>query len=347
MTISNKLTPTFMILVLFILVSACSSVKAVEPPGVILSPGKVIATTQPLEQETARLPSGTGTATVPLEPTALQTTAVQPGNPFTPEPREVASATSLPTLWPDEWKVLPIIPKISDRALEIYQHGLELGNNPYAFSKVGDCGSTPAWFLGDFDRGEAFYNLGKYEFLSPVILAYRGSYERTSLAARSGFNTSSLLTTLWTDLKSCQVNETPLACEYRLHRPVIAFITLGTNDIWRPEEFEPQMRQIIEYSIENGVVPILATKADNAEGDGSINATIAKLAREYDIPLWNYWLAVQPLPGHGLQDDQAHLTWGRNFFDQPANLTKAWPVRNLTALQVLYQVWIKITGQGA
>jgi hypothetical protein len=229
--------------------------------------------------------------------------------------------------------------------VEIYQHGLESGNNPYAFSKVGDCGSTPAWFLGDFDRGEEFYSLGEFEFLKSAILAYRGSFERTSLAARSGFTASSLLTTLWTDLDSCQVSETPLECEYRLHRPVIAFITLGTNDIWLPEQFEPQMRKIIEYSIDQGVIPILATKADNAEGDDRINATIAKLAFEYEIPLWNYWLAVQPLPDHGLQEDQSHLTWGRNFFDVPENMTKAWPVRNLTALQVLYEVWKQVSGQ--
>ena len=44
---------------------------------------------------------------------------------------------------------------------------------------------------------------------------------------------------------------------------------LGANDVWRPQEFEPQMRKIVEFSIENGVIPILATKADNQEGDGS------------------------------------------------------------------------------
>ena len=128
-------------------------------------------------------------------------------------------------------------------------------------------------------------------------------------------------------------------------KPMIAIITLGTNDIWRPEEFEPQMRKIIEYTIQEGVIPILATKADDAEGDGSINSTIAELALEYEVPLWNYWLAVQPLPGHGLQGDGAHLTFGRNFFDSPLELSKAWPIRNLTALQALNQVWMKITGQ--
>jgi len=92
-----------------------------------------------------------------------------------------------------------------------------------------------------------------------------------------------------------------LACEARLHKPAIAFILLGTNDASHPEVFEADVRQILDYLIEQGIVPILATKADDFEGDYSINATIARLAYEYDLPLWNFWLAVQPLPDHGLQ----------------------------------------------
>jgi hypothetical protein len=104
------------------------------------------------------------------------------------------------------------------------------------------------------------------------------------------------------------------------------------------------MRRIIEFSIENGVVPILSTKADNEEGNGIVNATIARLAYEYDIPLWNYWLAVQPLPDHGLQEDGAHITWGPNRFDDPQAMKKGWTVRNLTALLVLDAVWRSVDG---
>ena len=51
---------------------------------------------------------------------------------------------------------------------------------------------------------------------------------------------------------------------------------------------------------ESPAVPIIATKADNLEGDNSINATVAQIAYDYGIPLWNFWAAVQPLPNHGL-----------------------------------------------
>jgi hypothetical protein len=252
----------------------------------------------------------------------------------------VASAT--PALGPDGWKKLPIIPVVSDHVLEIYRRGQELGNNPKAFSKIGDCGSTPAWFLGDFDRGPSYYRLGKYTYLDEVIQQFQGSFDRTSLAARSGFNASALFVPIWADRSACGADEGPLTCEYRVNKPVIAFIMLGTNDVWHPEEFEPQMRKIIEYSVAQGVIPILSTKADNKEGDGSINATIARLALEYQVPLWNFFAAVDPLANNGLQEDMAHLTWGRNLFDYPEAMTKAWPVRNLTALQALDAVWQKI-----
>lgn len=239
----------------------------------------------------------------------------------------------------ETWMNLPVIPEMSPKVKEIYERGLNLGNNPHAFSKIGDCGSTPAWFLGDFDRGPQYYELGEYQELLGVIEHFQGSYARTSLAAKSGFNASSIFAPIWSNREYCRSNETPLDCEYRVNQPIFAFITLGTNDVWHQDTFEPQMRKIIELSIENGVVPILSTKADDLEGDGSINSTIARLAVEYQVPLWNYWVALQDLPDHGLQEDGSHLTWGPNRFDDPQVLQRAWPIRNLTALQVLNTVW--------
>ena len=99
------------------------------------------------------------------------------------------------------------------------------------------------------------------------------------------------------------------------------------------------MRQIVEYSISQGVIPILGTKADNIEGNNSINAEIAEIANEYDIPLWNFWAAVHPLPNNGFDlslNDGFHLSIGKSYyFDNPANMERAWPWRNLTALQAL------------
>ena len=274
--------------------------------------------------------------------TALPLDRATPSPSASPLPTNTLAPTA--TLGPNDWQSLPVIPAVSRTARQIYQRGLALGNNPNAFSKIGDCESTPTWFLGDFDRNPPPYRLGEYTDLETVILHFAGSFGRTSLAAGRGFNASSVLTALWADPAQCQPGESPLACEIRVHRPSIAFVMLGTNDRWHQDRFEGQMRLILNTLIEQGVVPILATKADNLEGDGSLNLTIARLALEYDLPLWNFWLALQPLPDHGLQPDGAHITWGHNLFDDPLEMERGWPIRNLTALQSLAAVWRTLAG---
>ena len=56
----------------------------------------------------------------------------------------------------------------------------------------------------------------------------------------------------------------------------------------------------------------------------------AQIAYDYDVPLWNFWAAVQPLPNHGLSSDNFHLTFARSFFDDPVRMRSAWPWRNRT-----------------
>lgn len=231
---------------------------------------------------------------------------------------------------------MPVIPTLSPRALEILQAGIARGNNPRVFSKIGDCESQTDWFLDHYDLGPDHYSLGPFAGeLQPVLDYYQGSFDRAPLAARQGFTAASLMSPIWANREVCNKNEAPLACEIRVNRPLVALILLGTNDAVNPPTFEKHMRRAIEYAISQDVLPIIGTKADNIEGDHELNATMARLAQEYEIPLWNYWRAVQDLPGHGLQEDGAHLTFAGPFFDNPAVLKKAWPMRNLNALQVL------------
>jgi hypothetical protein len=145
--------------------------------------------------------------------------------------------------------------------------------------------------------------------------------------------------------KDCNPGETALDCELRVNHPSFAIVSLGTYQVWRPEVFEPGLRQIIERLLQAEVVPILSTKADNLEGNQRINTIIARLAYEYNLPLWNFWRAVQPLPGNGLQADHEHLTYSFSDFSNPFNFQSAWPWRNLTALQVLDSVYRGVTGQ--
>jgi hypothetical protein len=239
----------------------------------------------------------------------------------------------------DDWRLLPVVPPITEAMRAVYQRGLELGNNPRAFSKVGDCQNVASFFLHVYDTPDEF-RLGPFESLRPTIDHFAGSWGRHSAAVDNGYNVASVLSPLWANPKLCEAGETPLACEYRLHQPSIAIISMETWWAQRPVEiYEDYLGQIVAFWIERGVVPVVATKADNLEGSHQINAAVARVAARYEVPLWNFWLAVQPLPNHGLTEDGFHLTFARSFFDDPARLRSGWPIRNLTALQVIDAVW--------
>jgi hypothetical protein len=256
-------------------------------------------------------------------------------------------AIARPTLGPDDWMSLPIVPTVSENARQIYLRGQALGRDPHAFSKIGDCQSITTFFLAYFDS-PGLYRLGDYASLQESIDWFSGSFGRRSLAVKGGFNAAAILSPFRADPKVCNPDENPVACEIRVNNPSMVLISLEEWWAGQPEKYEAYMRQIIEYTIEQGVVPIVATKADNLEGNHLINQTIARLAWEYDIPLWNFWLAVQPLPDHGLREttpdgkpDMFHLTHSENnyAFDTPPSRHSGWLMRNLTALQVIDAVW--------
>jgi hypothetical protein len=241
---------------------------------------------------------------------------------------------------PEKWQQWPVLPVISDRALDIYRAGVAQGNDPTHFSKVGDCQNIRQYFLGMFDTPGTFRLGDQYAYLQDTIDYFSSNWARLSEAVRTGFNVASVLAPLYANPENCQPVETPLACEIRIWNPSFAIISMET---WTPERpvqvYENYLQQIVEYSISKNVLPILATKADNLEGDNAINQIIAKVAADYDIPLWNFWAATQPLTDQGLMEDRFHLTNGPNFFDSPESMDLGWPVRNLTGLLTIDTVW--------
>jgi len=273
------------------------------------------------------------TQTPPVVDSATQAATVTEIVPSTP----TSTATPKPPLAKDAWMQMPVVPNsISDVMRAVYQRGLQNGNDATHFSVVGDCQNVSSYFLSTFDK-PGDYSLGtEYAYLQPTIDYYQGSYSRKSLAVQGGFNAAAVISPLRSDPKSCNPNESPLDCELRTWQPSVVFVSMETWWSHKPaEEYEKYMRKVLDRILEFGAVPIIATKADNLEGDNSINETIAKLAYEYDIPMWNFWAAVQPLPDKGLSKDGFHLTFARNFFDDPIRMKNAWPWRNLTALQSL------------
>ena len=262
---------------------------------------------------------------------SLKDVGVEGAAPALEVPAQVVSSTPA---------VLPPLPEISARAREIYQLGLSLGNNPRAFAKVGDCNSTTPYFLAAFDNPGS-YRLGtQYAALEETIRQFAGYFARNSQAVQVGFSTTSVLSSQWANPRACRQGETPLACEYRLIRPSIAIVSLGTNGEWlTDQDFETGLRNIIEYSSRRGVLPILGTKSDDVEGPGRYTAIVVRLAHEYSLPLWDFRAAAASLSDRGLMSDGYHLTWGPAYFDDPSQINTGWQVRNLTALQMLDAVW--------
>jgi len=278
-------------------------------------------------------------ATDPVSPNPPTAASIVPATqpPVTAPVVPTETSTSKPPLAQDAWRQMPVLPgEVSDAMRAIYAKGLGLGNDPTHLSIIGDCQNVSSYFLSVYAKPGEFSLGEEYAYLQPTIDYYKESFSRKSLAVRGGFNVAAILSPLRADPKSCNKGESPLDCELRTWKPSVVFVSMETWWSEKPaQEYDKYMRRVIERILEAGAVPIIATKADNLEGDNSINATIAQIAYDYDLPLWNFWSAVQPLPNHGLSSDHFHLTFARNFFDDPVRMRSAWPWRNLTALQSL------------
>ncbi len=286
---------------------------------------------------------------VPTIRPAIRTTRIagtaNPGARVTPPVPQSATSAQASDFNPGDWRELPVIPAISETTLQIFQRGQKLGNDPAVFSKIGDCNMLSVRFLTYYDYQPTAYSLDKYTDLAPTIEYFKGSFMPLGQAVGDGYNTSAVLSPFRADLKFCKVNESPVACEYRLRRPSFVLVSIGTDDTLSSEKFEDNMRKIIDISIDEGVVPILSTLPDKPVKE-EYNQIIATLAYEYDIPLWNLWRAFQPVVNEGMADEIHPSGEFAAFHFNEENLASwGWPVRNLTALQALDAVWKGVTNQ--
>jgi hypothetical protein len=227
---------------------------------------------------------------------------------------------------------------VIDHMREIYAKGQTLGRNPATFSKAGDSTIESPYFLGRFDSSP--YNLGDYHYLQAVIDHFTGSYGRKSMAVRVGQHSWTLLNPAWADKKLCNANETPLACELRQNNPSMVILRLGANDSGVTKLFEKNMRAVVEYAIEQGVIPVLSTKPDLRKGTEQVNSILRQIAEDYKIPLWDFARVAETMPGRGLGPDGVHLTgFYQHDYTLPQALQRGHGAQNLTALIMLDQIW--------
>ena len=209
-----------------------------------------------------------------------------------------------------------------------------MGRNCRPFAKVGDSTIETDHFLSRFDSGP--YNLGAYTALQGVIVHFRGSFARDSTAVRTGLHSWTTFDPAWADKNVCLPNESPIACEFRQHNPAIVLIRLGSNDVGVPAMYDQNMRQIVQYAIDNSVIPVLGTKADRHEGSNQNNDILRQIAADYQIPLWEFDIVAGTLPGRGLDVDGVHMsTFYAHDYTLPEAFQRGHAMHNLTALLML------------
>jgi hypothetical protein len=308
---------------------------------VILTAGCTGATEQPATQEgsNTEIPPAqiiTEAAEQPpqTEPTEVDSSTVDPTQPEEQPPTQNLTAATLPqtlNLEPEDWRNWPAVPLLTQNVQQIYARGQELGRDPQGFSIFGDCQSTPDTFLGSFELDQTIFNMLTPD-LQDTALYFSHSFNRESPTAKPGTTTGALLWVEWHDgLYDCQPNETPVQCELRINNPAFVLLAVGTHYETRNEYY---LRLIIEELLGQGVLPILSTKADNREGDHSLNLQTAQLALEYNIPMWNFWSVTADLPGNGLYIKEGEEHLGAIYFSDEVKER-----HRLSALQTIDAIW--------
>jgi hypothetical protein len=237
----------------------------------------------------------------------------------------------------NEWMSAPILPEPSDTVRNIYEYGQTLGRNPNAFSIFGDCQARPAEFFGLFETDENLVSSLTPELQETVNYFY-GSFNRESPTAQDGTTPGALLWDQWHRGEyGCTFAETPVECELRVQNPSFVIIQIGSHFESRNTEY---LQKVITQLIDAGVVPILATKADNRELDFRINRDMVLLAQEFDLPLWNFWASLSDLPNRGLYTRDDRPLQGDIYLTDEAQ-----EIHRQTGLEVLDIVWRYVTGE--
>lgn len=244
----------------------------------------------------------------------------------------------------------PVIPRLDgvllDNVRAIFARGQAAGMRPDAFTKVGDSLSADPLYLTPMASPPI--ELGVYDYLAETVSYYGASAAEPSLAASVGMATYTVFDPLWADSSRCESGETALVCEYRVKRPSIALIQFGSNDILHvgTEFFAQTYRQIVQASLDAGVIPVLFTFSWDENSDlwrqaVAFNTAILDIGAEFNVPVINLWLAARPLPAFGLDVDGIHMLHSGaqhlKFTGADESFYGA-TLRNLLAIRTLHEI---------
>ena len=269
----------------------------------------------------------------------------------TPEP-VVNTATAIPptpTPGPVPGNIASYVYNLTSTARQIYLTGQAQGNRPDVFSMVGDS-ITHAWhFMTPI--GEGLTQLHDYGYLGPVIDYFSvanaridNSFANPSLAMHYGWTSYDVLNPANGE-PGCD-GRSPLVCELEVVRPSVAIIMIGSNDSTAGTPiaaYQQNLDQIVQTTINYGVIPILSTIPYNTYADiDPFNRAVLTVAIAHDIPWMEYHILMDDAPNRGLSEDGMHPSVPPD--NNPANfsaenLQYGYTLRNLLAVQALYAVW--------
>jgi hypothetical protein len=271
--------------------------------------------------------TATPTATATFIPSATATALPPTATPFlipTDFPEHEEAVYSKITY--DEARALlfetPLLLIPEKHIRQIYARGQGRGLNEDFLLSVGDCNSESHWYLQSLlddapPQGDGV-DINYYQDISiqSTIDYYSDAFAFKGQAVNSGLNAMSVLDPFWANPNLCAPGASPLACDYQQTQPFASVIMFGANDIkvLNTAGYELALREIIEFTLERDIVPILSTFTVRPMSDGKFeqgtrfNGIVVHLADEYNIPLMNFWLAARDVDGYGILEDNAHLT---------------------------------------
>jgi hypothetical protein len=268
-----------------------------------------------------------------------------------------AEASPTPTLSVGSLGDLTWLSGVTAHARQIFLQGQRLGNRANVFSRVGDSITASPYFLTPIGLGQ--YDLGAYGYLSGVIGYFSqanaragNSFANPPLAAGAGWSAYNLLDPKSASKPACGF-DAPLVCEYKLVKPSVTLIMVGSNDSGSgsADQFAGTLRQIVQTSIDMGVIPVLSTippkriDADQTARVKAFNDVIRAIAQQDDVPLWDYWAVMETAPNEGMSADGLHPSIppdGATGRFSTENLQYGYTLRNLTALQTLNVLWRQV-----
>ncbi len=199
---------------------------------------------------------------------------------------------------------LPGLPTVTPAMRELYRRAVRAGRLPNMISVIGDCNVEHPVFFGRLAAGAFDYYTSPR--LRRVAQRFMPAFQRRSLATSGSFNSLTPFDSTWSDPAQCKPDEGPLPCELRQSQASLLLVAIGTGDTFLWRDFEKHYDAIIAYALDNAVVPILMTKADDLESRQGgappdyINSVIRRLGARYGVPVIDFARAARLLPNNGL-----------------------------------------------